>query len=259
MDSNIKTSSMAETQSYSHFCPPPPKTQCSKGFWRFLKSPAFTLAEVLITLMILGTIAVLVIPSAIQKANDRATVVQVKKAHSMLSRATALAVSENGPFNNWDWPDTNPPNTQPNHKYLAETLSKYLSVQKYCTNGKAAPCWNGYSPKNLIGTQNANIGINIEPAVQLSNGMSIAFTKQTLTWGSLIVDINGGVPERLGYDVFVFRINNNGTISALYSGSGFKNDCNITKDTSDSGRSCLDWIIRHGNMDYKYRDVSAEW
>ena len=47
-----------------------------------MKKFGFTLAEVLITLMIIGVIAMLVVPGVIQRANDRATVAQVKSAYS---------------------------------------------------------------------------------------------------------------------------------------------------------------------------------
>ena len=46
---------------------------------------AFTLAEVLITLGIIGVVAAMTMPTLIQKQNERETVVRLKKIHSVLS------------------------------------------------------------------------------------------------------------------------------------------------------------------------------
>ena len=44
---------------------------------------AFTLAEVLITLTILGVVAAIAVPNLIRNYQDKVTVTQVKKAYSM--------------------------------------------------------------------------------------------------------------------------------------------------------------------------------
>ena len=39
-------------------------------------------------------------------------------------------------------------------------------------------------------------------------------------------------------------------------------ECSMTQNPTyahNDGASCAVWIIRHNNLDYKYRDVSAEW
>ncbi|MDR1327707.1 MAG: type II secretion system GspH family protein [Heliobacteriaceae bacterium] len=56
----------------------------------------FTLAEVLITLGIIGVVAALTMPSLIQKQNDRATVAKVKKMYSVISNAVRLWQAEEG-------------------------------------------------------------------------------------------------------------------------------------------------------------------
>ncbi|MBR1753545.1 type II secretion system protein, partial [bacterium] len=61
----------------------------------------FTLAEVLITLGIIGVVAALTIPTLMQKIDDRETVSKVKKFHSAFSQAYALAVAEHGTVDKW--------------------------------------------------------------------------------------------------------------------------------------------------------------
>ena len=56
----------------------------------------FTLAEVLITLVIIGVIAALTIPALMNKTNEQETVVAVKKAYSVLGQAYQRVIAENG-------------------------------------------------------------------------------------------------------------------------------------------------------------------
>ena len=58
------------------------------------KKIAFTLAEVLITLVIVGVIAALTIPSMINKTNNQETVSRLKKAYSTLAQATQRIIFE---------------------------------------------------------------------------------------------------------------------------------------------------------------------
>ncbi|MDD3237382.1 MAG: prepilin-type N-terminal cleavage/methylation domain-containing protein [Candidatus Gastranaerophilales bacterium] len=61
---------------------------------------AFTLAEVLITLVIIGVIAAMTIPSLLNNTNKEETKTAVKKAYTTLSQAVSLAQTKNGSINN---------------------------------------------------------------------------------------------------------------------------------------------------------------
>ena len=58
---------------------------------------AFTLAEVLITLGIIGVVAALTIPSVIQNYKKQVTVTQLKKAYSTLGQVVQKSIADNGP------------------------------------------------------------------------------------------------------------------------------------------------------------------
>lgn len=62
---------------------------------------AFTLAEVLITLGIIGIVASLTLPAIIQKQNEKATVTALKKFYSSISQAYLFAKNEYGSVNEW--------------------------------------------------------------------------------------------------------------------------------------------------------------
>lgn len=57
---------------------------------------AFTLAEVLITLAIIGVVAAMVIPSLINNIKNAQLVTALKKNYSTLSQATQMIVADNG-------------------------------------------------------------------------------------------------------------------------------------------------------------------
>jgi len=75
---------------------------------------AFTLSEVLITLVIIGIVAALTIPSAISKYQKQQTVVRLKQAFSQFNQAAKLSVPQYGDMSTWDY-----------------TLSDYDLLKKY--------------------------------------------------------------------------------------------------------------------------------
>ena len=223
---------------------------------------AFTLAEVLITLMILGVISILTIPALVRKIEDMQTVTQVKSAYSIFANAYLRAIAENGTGDNWDIGTTN--SSQGAIRFY-NYLKPYLNIKKTCGNN--AGCFaknykslNGNAAWTDIDTQ------SVFAKGQLQNGMSFLFwiNKRDINvnfggmaLATVLVDVNGlTAPNRLGYDTFEFTFYP-ARLSYSYVTSG-SNSCNITIPSS-TGLTCSVWILKHGNMDYKYRDVSAEW
>src|SRR5574344_281999 len=89
---------------------------------------AFTLAEVLIVLGIIGVVAAMTIPVLMQRAGERETVTKLKKAYSTLSNAYNLAINNDGVPTDWGtWQDDNNGN-----QLLLEHFLPYLKVLKNC-------------------------------------------------------------------------------------------------------------------------------
>ena len=63
----------------------------------------FTLAEVLITLVIIGVIAALTIPTLVTKYQKEQTVSQLKQVFSQLNQASMLSLPEHGDMTTWDY------------------------------------------------------------------------------------------------------------------------------------------------------------
>lgn len=64
---------------------------------------AFTLAEVLITLGIIGVVAALTMPMLIAHFEKTTTATKLKKFYSVMAQATDKAMSENGDWSTWDY------------------------------------------------------------------------------------------------------------------------------------------------------------
>lgn len=86
----------------------------------------FTLAEVLITLGIIGIVAALTLPSLITNYKRQEASARLKKFNSMMGQALILSVNENGDVNEWDM---NLPKAEFAKKYWAPYL-KILSIKE---------------------------------------------------------------------------------------------------------------------------------
>ena len=66
-----------------------------------MRNKAFTLAEVLITLGIIGTVAAFTLPTLISKYQEHVIISKYKKMYSTLANAYNLAIAENGSPDQW--------------------------------------------------------------------------------------------------------------------------------------------------------------
>ena len=66
-----------------------------------IRRVAFTLAEVLITLGIIGVVAAMTIPTLIANYQEKQTVSRLTKAYATISNAYQMAKVENGDFSSW--------------------------------------------------------------------------------------------------------------------------------------------------------------
>ena len=68
-----------------------------------MKKQAFTLAEVLITLGIIGVVSAITMPVIIQKHREQVIVTKAKKVYNQFSQAFQATVEENGTPENWEF------------------------------------------------------------------------------------------------------------------------------------------------------------
>ena len=64
---------------------------------------AFTLAEILIALGIIGVVAALTMPILVEKHQKKVFAAKVKQTYAIVSNALITSVAENGPPSEWDF------------------------------------------------------------------------------------------------------------------------------------------------------------
>lgn len=86
---------------------------------------SFTLAEVLITLCIIGVVAAITLPSLIQHNIEKQCVAQLKNAYSELSQTWNLAVEEFGAPTEWGMGEMY---EEQSHYIMASNMRKFLKL-----------------------------------------------------------------------------------------------------------------------------------
>ena len=212
------------------------------------KKMAFTLAEVLITLTIIGVIAAITIPNLMQSWRKHERITQIKTAYSIIQNATKMAIAEYGNPDGWDFGSA--------WNYTPKYFTPYVKTQKLCgmatysaynigkgcfidndkngdwyyLNGNLASTEaNGYRPDNyytMILQNGMHLGIWAPSKGNQSSQRHILF----------LVDVDGkkGV-TKAGHDIFTFAFNldtGKFTTGTTRSGAYNGNDCINTKGLS---------------------------
>ncbi len=138
----------------------------------FKKKIAFTLAEVLITLGIIGIVAAMTIPTLVAKYQEKVMVTKVKQAHSQLMNAIQLYVAKNNCQNMLCLFDTN----KTSDEVIAE-LATVVRKAKVCKEGDTEKACKYYGLKDnkpsykVDGVYASSDGITTNGRMYLPNGM----------------------------------------------------------------------------------------
>ncbi len=240
------------------------------------RKAAFTLAEVLITLGIIGVVAAMTLPTLIQNYQDKATVSRLKKVYSELSQAYMMAYKDNEDPTNWgmsiaEKDDQGNIINSDGTKNMGDLFSKYLNVTKNC--GLDEGCWykgNVYSLNGKIYDSGSVEERNDLYKIALADGTLIAFgglssdcsvirgnSKQlsnVCSW--VIVDINGANrPNTYGIDLFEFLVSKYGIVpygtpDDIYF--PFETACRRNSTGVTAGNGCTAWVLYNENLDYTH-------
>ncbi len=241
----------------------------------------FTLAEVLITLGIIGIVAAMTMPTLIARHQEKVWTTSYLRVYSTLENAYRRVQEENGTFDNWaTFTVTDSGNRRSTVK--AKDLYEYMIKPYVEVNEAYIPkdgnwdwigrnsnkCWpeKSYYLDKSPYSSNANGEYRARPAVSLKSGECIVLGYGN---GDFIVDLNSQKgPNTLGKDQFVFSFDYKqkerikpGNYENWWTDSA--NYC----DQSDAhgwiaGISCGFWIARYHNMDYlhlPFDEVKKRW
>jgi len=234
------------------------------------KTNAFTSAETLITLGIIGVVAAMTIPNLITKYQEKATVAKLKETFSILSQAYRHAVNEYGTPEGWDILGLN---NYDGAKNIYDKISPYLKISKNC--GDSTGCFPNKKYKVVGGQSYYNLetdDIHIHPhKFILLNGNSMYIQTRDENCAEnqgvgsaanicafIGVDINGlEKPNVIGRDLFIFMLTKDGIMprGGKYNigstNSSFEQNC-INRD--ERSWACAAWVIYNENMDYLHCD-----
>lgn len=224
-----------------------------------LRVAAFTLAEILIVLGIIGLIAEITIPTLIQNTHEMQTVAQVKKSYSILCSAFDSMVADGVDIKSLF------PTASNNLPFFNAFIAK-LNVNKSCVN--TSGCYS--DQYYFLNKSGPNSSLNTSsPSAILADGSQIVIRASggsmgcdpSYGCGLIDFDVNGSkTPNTMGKDMFEFIILPDRIIpfGALNTPSYYNNpyltDCNIANPNVayHYGYSCAKWVILKGNMDYLY-------
>ena len=211
------------------------------------RKSAFTLAETLIVMGIIGVVAALTLPNLNSSTGDKEKVAKVKKIYQNLNDAFGRAQTVYGPFDEWF---NNDSQNADYSKRFATRLTEFMKVSKDCAFDTSGKCFttkdkifygNSYSENNYTDYNTSEYYKFI-----LADGTAISLCC-TKTYCFINFDIDGvqNGASSWGKDLFVMRIESINIEKGVYPvvfPDGY-NPCGI-------GFDCAAWIIMNDNADY---------
>ncbi len=231
----------------------------------FKEKTAFTLAEVLITLGIIGIVSAMTIPNLINKFEEKRTITLLKETYSMLSQAMIYVVNEHGPAATWRNASSTSSveNIREDSARMMELFKPYFKILKTCDKNQADrdKCWGKdghiYFSSGDLGT---TIGHPQTQSFVLNNGAKMTLWMQyndnyysncvntaEAPCGNFYIKTDNKDKNVFGKNIFKFAVYSNlilpeGHRNARYN--SFGNNC------YQYGIGCTAWVIENGNMDY---------
>ena len=222
------------------------------------KAFAFTLAETLIVMGIIGVVAALTIPNLNSSTADKEKVAKLNKIYSNLNDAVGRAQAVYGPVEEWLSGKT----AEQKSLIFYERMSEFMKVQKTC-----APNTAGCFTKRQGNALKSGFYVTDTPQafyqVILADGTSVSF----FPYGSdnycqedgcynFYVDIDGPTKGSFTYgkDLFVFV---GGSKDGLIS-SWASSNATLRSNCFKFGNTCSSWVIQNNNMDYIKADSSGK-
>lgn len=230
-----------------------------------LNSKAFTLAEVLITIGIIGVVAALTMPNLIHKYKIQQLRNQFNKAYSLISQAVTRMSIDNNSIGNYYCGNSKSGQTDYYLRNFIPDFSQYFDTvsmdNSLWPDGKKLgyPTKSNYLYQSAIDTAAFNKTFYTFGYTILKNGMIIF--SSGCSWAvnnvDFLVDTNGPKgPNKFGYDVFYFQVDeknvlnpSKGTYTAPASLKDNNKCCNFETNSecpyNDNGSFCASFALKN--------------
>lgn len=219
-----------------------------------MKHTGFTMSEVLITLGIIGVVAAMTLPALINNNRNKALEAAFKKNYSVIEQALNMYYAQNGERLTKDIIQRG---------YLKANIIEYFNVLVDCGRGSESSASalektcipnyenngdidkNSTNYKTFNGKTNINLGPFDDGQFVLNDGSLILLEDAGSRNLYISVDVNGYKqnPNRLGQDLFMFQISENGKLLPMGAeGTTYysENDeyCSPTSTNDMNGAGC---------------------
>ena len=222
---------------------------------------AFTLAEVLITLGIIGVVAAMTMPSLITAKQEKATISTIKKNYSIFANALLMAQNDNGELYTWGiTKDADGLNL------VSSNLKPYLKIIEDCGVGEKSDCAPGDNGKfkDLAGNKRKeSFSSDDYYTFRLNDGTAVALiignacnNLDTKNCVEFYIDTNGKkYPNTLGKDIFYFA----GYGSGKLIPAGLGHSSSEASWAAREGWYATAWAMYKENLDYLRCPDKLEW
>jgi type II secretory pathway pseudopilin PulG len=248
--------SQRKQEAASHRCSLPERSRNKFGMTP--SAYAFTLAEVLIVLGLIGIVATMTIPTLIGNTEKNQYYSQFMSIYSLMVETSQMVLTDYAGDLSGNFANT---------EELMNAYGKHLKVLKSCPEGAINDCWNGDVTYRLGHRLIVSTG-TIDSSMILANGVRLRFSKLKNDFSNscqsqdnyfykgstkytacdiVWVDINGHkAPNELGRDTYLLIIY--GTIPILADGIPGTQDG--LESCEDGGYGCAGKLILDRKMDY---------
>ena len=242
----------------------------------------FTLAEVLVTLGIIGVVSALTLPTLISNHQEKVLITQLNVSYNQLSQATRqIVLDKNGGLDNV-WGE------KPLRGYF-ELLPKYMKLTEverpisnyfrratfdetysfridraFALPSGAEIAFNNTSLDAVVGGEGAHNQCNIDSSFKIHGGASKGNTYFNAC-GYFYLDVNGfnKPPNTFEKDVFKFYLVIDDIIPAGMPKDGVwtqtLEQCLNPRDRNSGAGNCTAWVIINKNMDYIHCPDKLGW
>ena len=206
-------------------------------------SKAFTLAETLIVIGVIGIVSALTLPNLNSSTGDKEIVTKVKKIYQNLNDAYGRAVAVYGPYDEWFINDGE--DYAKRSKRAGERITEFMKLSKTCGMSESQGC-----------IQNASSDADRS----LYKAITADGTSMYIKGGEgIFVDIDGPTKgsDTYGKDKFVFDIDAEKGIIPEYYNETF---ANILANVKSGGSRAMaaTWIVKFDNADYLKLDSNGK-
>ena len=205
----------------------------------------FTLAEVLITLGVIGVVSAMTLPVLINDIQGRQLQSALKKSYSTISQALDMYYVEN-----WERFVTSNQS-----RILKPILIKYIknvrdcgygTDEKSCIDAYNKRCYDTFKDiyRNFNGTNSMDGQLFDDGQFVINDGSLVMIENMSNSFNNFIsIDVNGyrKRPNRLGQDVFMFQIMPDGKLLPMgMEGTTYDKNtyCSLTSTNNMNGAGC---------------------